>query len=362
MLKPTPIHIVERNRRNALQSTGPKTALGKQASRGNALKHGLCANPAVGVVEDEQAFIDLHEALIDRFQPHDPLEQGLIHRIAVSLWRLQRAAHIESAAGVLQSTAISSASDRVQQWVTEITQKFTAIDWVEITDKELLRQRAIQKPETEGQRWLRVERRFLLHADRYRDEVLMADGTAIQAMILIIGELTDQLKYIRRIDSTQAQMLAWLMGESAGRLVEPVDAEQRDASYYPDEQRNPTPIDSLIGEARLRAEGDPLSPALTAAIQSCLTDLQIKSRCTSAPYTEEHEAHIRTNTLLPDASLLDRLIRYEGHAERSLFKAIETLSKLRGVTVESVRATMTRPSNGDESLEVSGERTTWSST
>jgi hypothetical protein len=91
-----------------------------------------------------------------------------------------------------------------------------------------------------------------------------------------------------------------------------------------------------------------------------LTDLQIKSRCTSAPYTEEHEAHIWTNALLPDATLLDRLIRYEGHAERSLFKAIETLSKLRGITVESVRATMTRPSNGDESLEVSGERTTWS--
>jgi predicted RNA-binding protein Jag len=137
MLKPTPIHIVERNRRNALQSTGPKTALGKQASRGNALKHGLCANPAVGVVEDEESFVELHEALFDRFQPHDPLEQGLIHRIAVSLWRLQRAAHIEAAASVLQSTAISSASDRVQQWVTEITQKFAAIGWVEVTDKEL---------------------------------------------------------------------------------------------------------------------------------------------------------------------------------------------------------------------------------
>jgi hypothetical protein len=88
----------------------------------------------------------------------------------------------------------------------------------------------------------------------------MADGTAIQAMILIIEELTDQLNYIRRIDSTQAQMLAWLMGESARRLVEPEDAENRDASYYPDEQRCPAPIDSLIGEARLRAENEPFPP------------------------------------------------------------------------------------------------------
>ena len=79
----------------------------------------------------------------------------------------------------------------------------------------------------------------------------MADGTAIQAIILLIEELTNQLQHIHTIDTTQAQMLAWLMGESAGRLIEPENAEDRDASYYPDEQPNPTPIDSLIGEARL---------------------------------------------------------------------------------------------------------------
>ena len=35
------------NRRNALLSTGPKTAEGKVRSRANALKHGLCASVCV---------------------------------------------------------------------------------------------------------------------------------------------------------------------------------------------------------------------------------------------------------------------------------------------------------------------------
>jgi len=55
----------------------------------------------------------------------------------------------------------------------------------------------------------------------------------------------------------------------------------------------------------------------------------------------------------------DRLLRYESHAERSMIRAIETLSRLRGVTVESIRATMSSKPSGEQSLEVRGERTTW---
>jgi len=35
------------NRRNAKLSTGPKTAEGKEKSRANALKHGLCSSVIV---------------------------------------------------------------------------------------------------------------------------------------------------------------------------------------------------------------------------------------------------------------------------------------------------------------------------
>ena len=42
--------------------------------------------------------------------------------------------------------------------------------------------------------------------------------------------------------------------------------------------------------------------------------------------------------LLPGATELDLLARYETHAERSLYRAIETLAKLRGVRVAVVAA------------------------
>ena len=52
----TPDHIIERNRINGLSSTGPKPPEGRVRSRQNALKHGLCADPAAGVVEDRGQF------------------------------------------------------------------------------------------------------------------------------------------------------------------------------------------------------------------------------------------------------------------------------------------------------------------
>ncbi len=41
---------IEANRRNALKSTGPKTEAGKQASRCNAVRHGLTAETVIGAL------------------------------------------------------------------------------------------------------------------------------------------------------------------------------------------------------------------------------------------------------------------------------------------------------------------------
>ena len=42
----TPTKLLLRNRANARASTGRRTAVGKAISQGNALRHGLTANPA----------------------------------------------------------------------------------------------------------------------------------------------------------------------------------------------------------------------------------------------------------------------------------------------------------------------------
>lgn len=60
---------VEANRQNAKRSTGPKTAAGKAAVSGNALKHGLLTEAALLAGEDEEAFASLADDLLAELQP-----------------------------------------------------------------------------------------------------------------------------------------------------------------------------------------------------------------------------------------------------------------------------------------------------
>ena len=48
----TSFRQIEANRRNALRSHGPTTQAGKYRSRQNAVRHGLCAETVVGLLED----------------------------------------------------------------------------------------------------------------------------------------------------------------------------------------------------------------------------------------------------------------------------------------------------------------------
>src|SRR5215831_1911080 len=52
----TSVKQFEANRRNSLKSTGPKTEAGKQASRCNAVRHGLTAETVIGALEDAENY------------------------------------------------------------------------------------------------------------------------------------------------------------------------------------------------------------------------------------------------------------------------------------------------------------------
>ena len=52
----TSLRQIEANRCNALKSTGPKTTLGKQYSRCNAMRHGLTAETVIQFLEDQEDY------------------------------------------------------------------------------------------------------------------------------------------------------------------------------------------------------------------------------------------------------------------------------------------------------------------
>jgi hypothetical protein len=92
----TSLRQIEANRRNALRSTGPGTAEGKQRSRQNAIRHGLCAETVVELAEDTEDYRGFEAAIIADYDAQTAVERELVLRLASLLWRLRRATSIET--------------------------------------------------------------------------------------------------------------------------------------------------------------------------------------------------------------------------------------------------------------------------
>lgn len=87
---------IEANRRNALRSTGPITEDGKRRSRRNAVRHGLCAETVVEILEDVEDYRGFEAAVIADYDARTAVERELVLRLASLLWRLRRATAIET--------------------------------------------------------------------------------------------------------------------------------------------------------------------------------------------------------------------------------------------------------------------------
>jgi hypothetical protein len=86
----------EANRRNARKSTGPVTEEGKQRSRCNAVRHGLTAETVIGALEDAEDYKAFEAAIIADYDAQSAVERELVLRLASLLWRLRRAATMET--------------------------------------------------------------------------------------------------------------------------------------------------------------------------------------------------------------------------------------------------------------------------
>ncbi len=99
----TSLRQVEANRRNALKSTGPRSANGKHASRRNALRHGFTAETVIEPLENLEEYREFEAAILAEYLPQTPVEQELVRRLASLFWRLRRATSIET--GLLRMQA-----------------------------------------------------------------------------------------------------------------------------------------------------------------------------------------------------------------------------------------------------------------
>ena len=77
------------------RSGGPKTAAGRQAVAGNALRTGAYAAQVVLPGEDPAHFQELEQQFLHDFAPADVAQSALVHQLAVITWKKLRLDRIE---------------------------------------------------------------------------------------------------------------------------------------------------------------------------------------------------------------------------------------------------------------------------
>ena len=105
---------IEANRRNAFNSTGPRTEAGKRRSRRNAVRHGLTAETVIELLEDAEDYRLFEAAVIADYDAQSAVERELVLRLASVLWRLRRATTMETGLFEIQAEHLREYRQRRQ--------------------------------------------------------------------------------------------------------------------------------------------------------------------------------------------------------------------------------------------------------
>jgi hypothetical protein len=267
-LSATPVSSkkIEANRRNARQSTGPKTDAGKHASRLNALKHGLLAKEIVitrgDYKEDKREFAQLLQDLWEQLTPVGVAAELEVQQIALCYWRKKRAIRYEHGA---------------------------------------IRQR------TGDMRW----RKQVSRAKQF--EEALSSGSSLEHSSLGIEHLID------RLQKAKQEVLDGKVTDGALDWLEehyPADLDFLD-EMEPDDE-------SADGHVVMPPE---YSRALLDRIDAQLRRLS-QLRAKVARIEElDLESRIRT-AALPEPSVVEHLVRYEASNDRELDRAVTRLERM----------------------------------
>lgn len=81
----------------AIKSTGPRTEIGKAIASKNALKHGIFSNAILATSEWRDKYDSLLAGLWEHFEPVGAIEEVLVEKLAVLIWRYRRLIMTETA-------------------------------------------------------------------------------------------------------------------------------------------------------------------------------------------------------------------------------------------------------------------------
>ena len=293
MAKNTSLPKVEVNRKNALASTGPKTAEGKAVSRMNATKHGLVSRlevlPSLEKQKDWQVHLGL---LLADLNPVGHLESILVERLALLLWRLARVARYE--------------------------REVTAIGLETVTEN---------LEETDPLSRLH----FPSPMDQEEDSVANAEAKFQDAkMDLDLVARLPKLPDTKPVESNlAASLLNWVAEEVGVEIYgNGADVEFPDYPDGADLEEVDWTADHLRRCLSVIANhsGEDLDNIMAAAVEEYHDRLCRAERKVATVRVRANR--IRRQRILPGGHELDKVTRYESHLERSLYRVLHELQRL----------------------------------
>jgi len=159
------------NKANSKKSTGATTPEGKATVSKNALRHGLLSQRLIIAGEEAQDFEALLAGLMQSIAPEGMLEQVLVEKVAVAMWRQKRLVSAESASIELGRRFESQANRNVINKTLNLGYGMLGED----DDAKLDELKPLSKDEQETLDWCRD---FLKEYAALDDEVLYSENLA----------------------------------------------------------------------------------------------------------------------------------------------------------------------------------------
>lgn len=278
MSKTTSMKQIAANRRNAQQSTGPRTPQGKAVAKMNAVKHGILSTQVLvrgrHAKENRREFVALHERFVADLQPVGPVEEMLVDQVVTSHWRLGRALAAEAG-------EIALNVDRGVWFRAHPDPTITMLCW-----------QAVVNPVQEMQK------------SALGNHTLMYWLYDVRRAVEREGELTE----------AAVQELERLVGGKPTPLTLGLRAiRQRQV-------QNPDGLDAAALRARSQAE----------ALAFLEQELSYAERCGAECSQHEivQEESRQAAAVLPALPVLDKIMRYETKLERQLNRAMHQLERV----------------------------------
>jgi hypothetical protein len=305
--RPVSERRIQANRRNALRSTGPKTERGKRTVSRNPIKHGLLAREVVITAGDgKESAAEFHTLLgrfCDCYKPVGVVEESLVQTIAACWWRKARVIRAEN--GEIRKRLDTLAVDRAFRSSDQAN-----LDLL-LSEMEL----DVYRPDNQADQQVSTRKRW----------------SAIQDGQTTLREHPAGLAYLSALLKTAKSEMA-----RDGYLSEKIRKRIVLAFGFWDclfalTCANAGPLEARKEDPILEDAVDRQTDERRAAVAAFI-DHRLETITVLQGYAKEREnltldAKGRSFKL-PPAEATDKLLRYEAHLDRQLYRAMDELERL----------------------------------